>query len=345
MSTRSSSARSRNFADDVAASQLSLMAGRIESIPTRLRRFITSRCYLDRAGDASNTVIVAGSPRSGTTWIAEIINARNEYRMMFEPFHPARVPQVCHFDRLQYLPPENDDPSFLEPATRILAGRLRNRWIDQHNRTVIAHKRLIKDVRINLMLGWIHRHLPQIPIVFVLRHPCAVYASRKALGWKAEFGNLLENAALVGDHLSHVTEMMEQETDSFARYVCRWCIENSVPLGQEEMIGAAHIVLYEAICMNPEHEIARLCTYLKTPCTTAHHRQAERPSLVTGKHNCNRRRDPFQGHGMISEEHLRQANAILQRFGLDALYESDGAPTVDWRQAATTGITAQATDR
>jgi hypothetical protein len=34
---------------------------------------------LDVTGDPRNTVLIAGSGRSGTTWLAEIVNHRNDY--------------------------------------------------------------------------------------------------------------------------------------------------------------------------------------------------------------------------------------------------------------------------
>lgn len=37
-------------------------------------------------------VFVAGSRRSDTTWLQEIINYRRDHRILFEPFFHARVP-------------------------------------------------------------------------------------------------------------------------------------------------------------------------------------------------------------------------------------------------------------
>ncbi len=44
--------------------------------------------------DYRQTVFVSGVGRSGTTWVANIINYANDYRFMFEPFHPQRVDVV-----------------------------------------------------------------------------------------------------------------------------------------------------------------------------------------------------------------------------------------------------------
>ena len=38
-----------------------------------------------RAGDESNTVLLLGSARSGTTWIGEMIDRHHDHRIVFEP--------------------------------------------------------------------------------------------------------------------------------------------------------------------------------------------------------------------------------------------------------------------
>ena len=40
---------------------------------------------IDMNNDISKAVIVAGAARSGTTWLGDIINYKNDYRLMFEP--------------------------------------------------------------------------------------------------------------------------------------------------------------------------------------------------------------------------------------------------------------------
>src|SRR3712207_9472155 len=73
-------------------------------------------------GDHRNSVFLAGSGRSGTTWVAEIINHRNGYRLVFEPFHPGRVGICGSFRRKQYLRPDDRREAYLGPARRILTG-------------------------------------------------------------------------------------------------------------------------------------------------------------------------------------------------------------------------------
>jgi len=36
----------------------------------------------------SSLVFVAGTGRSGTTWLAQLLNANDQFRLIVEPFHP-----------------------------------------------------------------------------------------------------------------------------------------------------------------------------------------------------------------------------------------------------------------
>ena len=91
--------------------------------------------------------------RSGTTWVAETINYSNEFRILFEPFFPAKTKQLKDYQYIQYIRPNNKKDKYFSPASSIIRGAIRNQWIDQFNKKYIYTKRLIKDIHCNLMLG------------------------------------------------------------------------------------------------------------------------------------------------------------------------------------------------
>ena len=204
------------------------------------------RFFVD-AGDYRNTVFLAGTGRSGTTWLENIVNHDNGFRVMYEPFHSVRVPLLKGWRYRQYLSADNRDRRFLEPAARILGGSVRNGWIDQLNGRFIARKRLIKDIRANLILKWIKRHFPEIPIVLLLRHPCAVAQSKVKLGWETHLDEFLLQPDLVNDFLAPVHDAVKGARDVFDRHVVMWCVENWVPLRQFAP-GEILVVFYEDLC-------------------------------------------------------------------------------------------------
>ena len=130
------------------------------------------------------TVFLAGTGRSGTTWLEDLINFDGSYRVMFEPFHTRRTDVLREWNYRQYLRPTNLDEKFVHPATQILSGKVRSKWIDQFRCRPIVTRRLIKDIRANLILKWIKHNFPEIRIVLLLRHPCAVASSKLQQDWE-----------------------------------------------------------------------------------------------------------------------------------------------------------------
>ena len=137
--------------------------------------------YLD-GEDYRQSILLAGTGRSGTTWVQECINRDNSYRVMFEPFHPLKIPLLKDWSMGQYIPEHNLEEKFLIPTKTILSGGIRHPWIDNFNRKHFVRKRLIKEIRAHLFLKWIKVNFPEIPIIFLLRHPCAVANSMRQLG-------------------------------------------------------------------------------------------------------------------------------------------------------------------
>jgi Sulfotransferase family len=273
------------------------------------------------------TVLVAGSGRSGTTWVQELINHAHDHRVIFEPFLGSVVPFCRHFERKQYLRDADDSAEFLGPARTILGGEFRNEWTDQYNDRPVYHKRLIKEIRANLLLHWLRRHFPATPIVFLMRHPCAVVASQLRGRWRLNASDLLRQSQLVDDFLVPFAGLIRCAQDEFDNLLLVWCIENYIPLRQ---FGRGEILLlfYEELIRHPEREIERLFRFLKRPVEPGAFEQLRRPSaqsrswsaILTGDDPL----DSWRSH--IDENQLRRALLFLRLFGLDALYGEGSMP-------------------
>jgi hypothetical protein len=233
---------------------------------------------------------VAGTGRSGTTWVEQIINCRQEFRVVFEPFWPLRVPFCSMFPETTYLRTDEPAADHYRAARTVLSGRFRNSWTDQFNHRRIYWKRLIKDVRANLFLHWLHRRFATLPIIFVLRHPCAVVVSQERVFWRPSAVEFLEKPTLVRDYLGPFVELIQSAEDEFDRKVIAWCIRNFVPLQQfrrDEML----VVFYEDLVTHSEREIRRLFDFLRLAMTREALDQWKRPSpliradgaIVTGE--------------------------------------------------------------
>jgi sulfotransferase family protein len=299
------------------------------TLPAPVRKML-ARTIVDLNHDYRAAIFLAGTGRSGTTWISDLINYDNAYRDMFEPFHGGFVPMCRRFYYALYLRPHAADPAFLRPARAILEGRLRNRWVDRANKQRFPARRLVKEVRANLWLGWLKQHFPELPIVFLMRHPCAVASSRITLEWPSKIPQFLAQNALFEDYLEPFRSVIERAESPFLRHVAVWCIHNYVPLRQFRP-GEIHLAFYENFCEHPEDEIARLFQFLgkraddrvfarlNVPSRMARTTSAVATSGLSASVNAWRKH--------VSNDDLDATVRMLEKFGLEGIYNADSMPS------------------
>jgi hypothetical protein len=165
-----------------------------------------------------------------------------------------------------------------------------------------------------------------VPLVFVLRHPCAVVASRLSLGWATDedLDPLLAQPALAEDFLLEHMPLIAGARRPEEKHAVIWCVTNLVPLSQFPSDELA-LFFYEDLCLQPGREIPRLFRALGHPLGEAGI-PTDRPSMVT-------RRGPRGSRSRIdgwrSELTAAQIDAVLgvvRRFKLDDLYGEGSTP-------------------
>ncbi|MEO1653622.1 MAG: sulfotransferase domain-containing protein [Bacteroidota bacterium] len=306
---------------------------------------IASKLYMDLDKNIDNTVFLSGVGRSGTTWIAQIINYQNDYRELFEPFLPTRVPEAKIFDYYQYFRASNDKAELIAAAENILSGKLRQKWIDQNNRGFVFRKRLVKDIRTNMMLYWLRAHFPQMPIILLIRHPFAVANSWVKLKWGIELDGkasiidrLMEQTALMDDFpiIKNNMEALGGIQDSFDLALFNWCVQNYVPLKQfadKDLF----ITFYENYIIEPQSEVDRLFAYLgKSYEPVRMNKVIHRPSLTNfNKTDFKSQEAVLNGwKKKLSPDQQQRGQEILRAFGLDKLYNENSEPNPQALEAA-----------
>ncbi|MEM7385803.1 MAG: sulfotransferase domain-containing protein, partial [Verrucomicrobiota bacterium] len=239
----------------------------------KLFKAIKGSLYLDRFdGREESTVLLSGMGRSGTTWVSDVINHDRVYREVYEPFAPHRVKEARCFLPYQYVRPSEGSAELEEGAVRILSGKVRSLWVDKSNPSFIGNQRMVKDVRTNLMLGWLHELWPGMPIILLIRHPLAVVASWTKLKW----GNIMGSEQTVFDAITGQDELLEDypligevmgkvdREELFEELVTVWCILNYVPLEQFKD-GGICVANYDRLVADPEVEYRKVFEYLGKP--------------------------------------------------------------------------------
>lgn len=225
----------------------------------------------------------------------------------------------------QYLRPDDSDQEHLKVASAIFSGRIRSGWIDQYNRCLFARQRLIKDVRSTLMLKWIRNHFPRMPIIFLIRNPYAVAASRVKEGWRTNLRDVFyAQASLMADHLGSLRGEIDRAECPFERHLIDWCIENLVPFSQLDK-GDVYLAFYENIRANPHTELKKLYEFLGRPFDESQLKRLGKLSAsTTRKGNGTKVIDSapgFEGwRNKFTATELAFAERATRAFGLDQIY-------------------------
>lgn len=287
-------------------------------------------CF-DFSRDHRKTILIVGSGRSGTTWLANLINHKNQYRDVFEPFHPRHVPLAKNLPYNLYLRPADAHPEFDSVARPLLTGAYQNDWTNRNNRRRIANKRIVKEIRLHHSLKWIAAHFPQMPIILMLRHPLAVIESRRALNWPARLELFLARPELMSDFLApflpHIQRALSYPEQSLERDICFWCIENYVPL-QQFRASEIYLAFYEDLVLDPQVAIRQVFHYLDKPFDSDVLTVVETPSsqtrsdsiVFTNESKLDRWRRAF------TPAQISFALDTLRVFGLDRFYTDALAP-------------------
>ena len=108
--------------------------------------------------------------------------------IVFEPLHIQHVREARRLGlKWQNLHlPDELWPEGQEYVWRVLSGKVLNGWTTSHiplRRVFEIDRWVVKFVCANQMLGWIARDLQVPKPILLIRHPCAVLASRISRGW------------------------------------------------------------------------------------------------------------------------------------------------------------------
>jgi hypothetical protein len=242
--------------------------------------------------------LIAGSGRSGTTWVQDALATANGLRPIFEPLHPAVSPVGKRY-AFRALSPDESHPElrrFLEEAcfgrSHLLWTRYRRqrRWlfppreklstVRDAARVYRNWKMLLKDlpwltrmargdvplvkcIRANLMLGWLSRQF-ECSIVLLVRHPGAVIESKLQGFWNvpAVLDGFRSDPRFHELTRGRYRSLLDRRPTGVAGMAALWVIENQYAIEQAARDGVT-VAFYESLTSNPELEWPRICRALR----------------------------------------------------------------------------------
>lgn len=323
--------------------------------------------------------LIAGSGRSGTTWLLDALATANRMRPVFEPLHPrvsligeryghrALAPDelhpelqvflenVCAGSRERLWTQYRCQPHFLVPSraelrtiteVKELAHRWRKFLKEAPGLAMMATRRepIVKCIWANLMLGWLSRQCG-FRIVLVVRHPGAVTESELRNAWSAKsaLDRFRNDTSLHEITNGRYQDLLERNLTPIEELAVQWLIENQWAIETAPANGVT-VVFYERLKSLQDSEWEQIQRALDLP-RLPDAAILSRPSQQTapkgsGIHASTTGRARWQR--ALTHEQMSQIQEILDRAHFDLYSMADPEPresSISATLAGTAGLT------
>jgi hypothetical protein len=284
---------------------------------------------------AKKNIFLFSTPRSGSTWLMEILSSQPGTKYYDEPFNIRRdnVIKAGLFKDYASLMPEGGQESeilkFLE--------RLRNNHFSfmnpppfRKNHWFLTSRIVFKIHELEHMIGRIQRYF-DAHVVYLLRHPIPTTLSRFQLPRIDMFvsSSYYRERFLAKEQHSESVKLL-RDGSQFQRGILSWCFENLVLLQPADDADWT-VVTYEELVLNTAKWCDRLCRDLDMtnrkrmlasagePSANINLSDADTQRIVTDSDNFDSKRSLVTKWApRVTEEQLDQAYEILALFGFDA---------------------------
>jgi hypothetical protein len=230
-------------------------------------------------------VMVTGMARAGTSWVAEMLRAAGGFVHLNEPFNPKHPPGQCPgilrapVDHMYLYVAGELEPVFqaaLADTFRFryhpIAELRRNRrafdlakmakyWSAFVAGSLTGKRPLLDDPYASLSAEWIARTF-DAQVAVIVRHPAAMVASYKRLGYRMDFRHLLDQPALMADWLepyrADMQALVDGPEDRITQVALLWKVLHVALGGMAARCDRLHLTRYEDLSLDPEGAYGQL---------------------------------------------------------------------------------------
>jgi len=232
-------------------------------------------------------VIIAGMARAGTSWVAEMVKAAGGFVHLNEPFNPkhppGQSPGILNAPvpmGYMYVTEANGDlyhraltDTFRFRYRHMAELRANHKAFDVAKMAkysgsfalgaLLGKRPLLDDPYASLAAEWIAEHFDG-QVCLLVRHPAAMVASYRKLGYSTHFRHFLDQPALLTDWLEPWRAEMEalvETDDKVAQVGFFWRMLHHPLLAMADRTPERfHVLRYEDLCLDPVGEYEKLFT-------------------------------------------------------------------------------------
>ena len=235
---------------------------------------------------AAPNILIFSTPRSGSTWLAELIATQGKFKCVNEPFN-LRKSVVRENLGL------HDWKSLLDTSNRVLMARYMQTFLEGTDTDIrfprerpfstFWHPQTDRVIFKILFAGedsieWFEREFHGYAL-FLVRHPLAVSLSRNELPRLESFFAFPFSRHFSQAQLEHARSVIESG-DKLQMAVVDWCMQNMVPLRETDCKKMT--IFYEQLVMEPELIVNELARRFNLPHPEKMLKRINKPSGSAG---------------------------------------------------------------
>lgn len=257
---------------------------------------IVDQLTFDCGFDVEDTIVISGSPRSGTTWLMELLQQLPGYTTLFEPFHHKWFPETEKrgFSLRPYIPQGQGDEAMEEYLEDVFSGCVCSKnpqyrfSLDNTWKRLKADKLVVKFVRANRLIPWMLERFNVRAIVYMVRHPCATIASQLRTSYTGydiykvvpDREEILFDAEKIGLDSETMYQIKDLKSDE-ELLAAAWAMDQIVPLRDNK--SKIYLLSYESLFKNNEKELKKILSFLEEmEYYEKMLSKINRPSIVSG---------------------------------------------------------------
>jgi len=300
--------------------------------------------------DIEDTILVVGSPRSGTTLLMDIISTLPGYTYIFEPLNPIWFPESFElgFRSRTYLQKDKKWKAGEEYLRKIFTAQITNLPIKDNPisdllqgfsiKKMMSHlsgdKIIVKSTNMNRMLPWIVENFQLRSIFFIVRHPCATIASQLKsglYGYRTTLKPYADVSPTKQNVIDEISEMNVFDSNLINKLkkietkeeilAAVWCLDNYILTSQGKPYPW-NLVFYEKLVKNGEEEIKQIFESINEKnIPRSSFSLLKKPTIVTLKEDRKTVKMPDQQlskwKDYLTEKQIERIMKIVSYFDID----------------------------
>ena len=299
-----------------------------------LKYLVLSLCNYHRQGSKPN-IYLFSTPRSGSTWLMELIASQPGFKFYDEPLN-IRRDNVQKADCIKSwedtMPGTAKEDLICRYLSKLETNKIRvmNPPPFRRNHRLLTNRVILKIHEIEHMINLIKAH-SRAKIIYLLRHPIATTVSRHVFP-RLEYyvnSNHFSSQYLTSEQLELGRDIFHSGSD-FEKGILSWCYQNLIPLkflDQRDWI----IITYEELLLNSYKACEMLFEKLDLedlnimkkrigiPATNINISTRETIEIMKDSSGKNRKRKIVtKWKNKLTESQEQQAFDILSVFSIDA---------------------------